>query len=83
MKSLQRRFEIVKAKCPDHSSYECYAKTIEGQNFTRPVINHWFGKLVEKDDYAGNERKWLIDQLCLLTKGVEEGVKQGQIAFSS
>jgi hypothetical protein len=38
---------------------------------------------VEKDDYASNERKWLIDQLCLLTKGVEEGVKQGQIAFSS
>lgn len=68
MKSLERRFKDIEDKNPNYSSYICFAKAVEEQNFNRSTINRWFTELVEKDDYASDEKKEIVDHLVRLTK---------------
>lgn len=67
MRSLERRFNNITKKNPYWSSYVCFAEAIKGQDFSRQTIHRWFQKLVDKDDYAKNEKKGTLAYLESLT----------------
>ena len=63
MKSLEIKFRKIAEKNPDLSSYVCFARTVTGQKYNSQTIHRWFQKLVEKDDYAKNEKRALLAHL--------------------
>ena len=63
MRSIKRRFEIFKEKNVSVGDFICFRKAVGGQGFTGDIINYWFLKLVNIDDYDEDDRKELIDQL--------------------
>lgn len=67
MKSLERRFNNITEKNPFWSSYICFAEAIVYQRFSRSIIHRWFQKLVDKDDYARNEKRAILEHLENLT----------------
>ena len=72
MKSLERRFKDIESKNPNYSSYICFAEAIDKQRFSRRAIRHWFDKLVDKDDYAVDEKNEVLRHLCTLAKPTED-----------
>ena len=72
MRSLQRRFNTIQQQNPYWSSYICFAEAVTNQQFSRSVITYWFGKLVEKDDYARSDYRALIKNLLELNNSAEE-----------
>ncbi len=75
MKSIKRKFELVKARHPYWSSYICFADTITKANFGKKTISYWFSRLVEKEDYQQSEKNGLIDHLVNLSKVSGDGIK--------
>ena len=67
MRSLEARFKKIAEKNPFWSSYICFAEAIAYQRFSRSIIHRWFQKLVDKDDYAKNEKKAILEHLENLT----------------
>ncbi|MDD5639280.1 MAG: hypothetical protein PHR47_00540 [Candidatus Pacebacteria bacterium] len=63
MKSLERRFQNIAKRNPNFSSYLCFAKAIEGQQFNKKTIRFWFQRLVDKDDYITKEKGSLLKHL--------------------
>lgn len=70
MKSLERRFNNITEKNPNRSSYICFAEAVMGQGFREQIIHRWFNKLVNKDDYAKNEKKAVLGFLVGLSSPV-------------
>lgn len=70
MKSIKRNFESAREKRPAWSSYVCFAEAVKGKGFSKEAIRRWFNKLVEKDDYAKNEKKALLENLVRLSSPV-------------
>jgi len=67
MRSLQARFNQTYKKYPSWSTYTCFAEAITSQRFSRSIIHRWFQKLVDKDDYARNEKRAILEHLENLT----------------
>lgn len=67
MRSLQARFNQISAKHPFWSSHTNFAEAIAYQRFSRSIIHRWFQKLVDKDDYAKNEKRAILEHLENLT----------------
>ncbi|NCA93640.1 MAG: hypothetical protein EOM84_00515 [Sphingobacteriia bacterium] len=67
MKSLKRRFNNISEKNPLWSSYTNFAEAITSQHFSRSIIHRWFQKLVDKNDYARNEKRAILEHLENLT----------------
>lgn len=63
MKSLERRFKLMEKQNPFHSTYINFGRAIRNQGFSHKVIEFWFNKLVDKDDYAKSDKKTLLAQL--------------------
>ena len=59
------------------SSYVCFAKAVEKQKLSKRIINKWFSKLVQKDDYLKSEKKELLKNLEELSNVPEESRKHG------
>lgn len=81
MKSLERRFNNIAKKKLFWSSYIHFAEAVKEQKFSRPIIHRWFNKLVDKNDYARNEKRAILKHLenlssCL--RKAEIGVKSSQ-----
>ena len=72
MRSIGRRFKNITEKKPLWSSYLCFAEAIKGQKFTKPMINRWFSKLVEKDDYSKSDKRQILKQLEDLSNHIED-----------
>ena len=70
MKSLERRFNNIKEKNPNWSSYLCFSSAIKGQSFNKQTIHRWFQKLVDKDDYARSEKRVILAHLDNLSNTV-------------
>jgi hypothetical protein len=68
MKSIQRKFESIKEKNPDWTSYTSFAQTISDQSFSEKLIRRYFNKLVDKEDYLPEEKKEILNHLLTLTK---------------
>jgi len=50
------------------SSWVCFTVVIMGKAYTRKMIREWFGKLVDKDDYAAEEKGQLLAYLYSLCR---------------
>lgn len=52
---------------PYWSSWVCFCKTITGRGrLSKKTIKNYFNRLVDKDDYAQNERVQLLDYIYRL-----------------
>lgn len=69
MRSLERRFNNISRRNPLCSSYICFTKAIEKQNFSPRTIKHYFNKLVEKDNYAPDEKGEILKHLYIRSPG--------------
>lgn len=67
MRSIERRFNKFNTKNPGLSSYINFSQAIKGQKFSRDLINRWFNKLVDKDDYDKKDKRELIEYLTNLS----------------
>ncbi len=67
MKSIERRFNNITEKKPFWSSFTCFAEAVKEQRFTQPILHRWFQKLVQKDDYAQNDKRALLRHLDFLS----------------
>jgi hypothetical protein len=67
MKSIQRRFERLEQSRPIQSSYENFAGAVENGHFTLNMIQRWFKRLVEKDDYSKSDKKALFAHLSSIS----------------
>lgn len=74
MKSVQRRFNIIKHKFPYWSSYVDFADTIKNQGFSKKAIYYWFNRLVEKNDYSLSDKNSILTHLLKLSTMPEEGM---------
>jgi hypothetical protein len=75
MKSLERRFKNISEKKPLWSSFICFAEAVKRKKFNKQTIHRWFYKLVEKDDYARNEKKGILKHLYDLSNVSEDDTK--------
>lgn len=66
MRSIERKFNNVQEKNQLWSSYLCFANTIKGNNFSEDRLKRMFTKLVDKNDYAQNEKRQIIRHLLFL-----------------
>ena len=80
MKSLERRFNNITEKNPNWSSYTCFAEAVKGRGFSKQAISRWFNKLVEKDDYAKNEKRAVLGFLIDLSNPVRTTGNEGKSA---
>ena len=80
MKSLERRFQSIAEKNPSFSSYICFSKAIEGQSFNKQTVHRWFQKLVDKEDYAKNEKRAILEHLDNLSNALRTTKNQGKTA---
>jgi len=65
MKSLERRFKNIEKRMPAYSSFICFSEAVRNQKFSKETINRWFNKLVDKDDYAKEDKRALLVGLYL------------------
>lgn len=83
MKSIERRYSNIAEKNPNWSSYICFAETIKGCGFSKQTIHRWFQKLVDKSDYAKNEKKEILAHLEGLSNPVRTTKIKGKPAPQS
>ena len=60
MRSIQRRYNNLSQKNPYSSTLTNFKLAIEGQNFKKRTIRHWFIRLVDKDDYDKKEKRAIL-----------------------
>jgi hypothetical protein len=68
MRSVKRVFNRIRSENPYWSDYICFAEVVRGRKFSRKTIIRNFNSLVDKEDYARNEKKEIIDFLVELSK---------------
>jgi hypothetical protein len=80
MRSIKRRFNNIAKRNPNYSSYLCFAEAIKGQRFSKQMIQRWFNKLVDKNDYARSEKRGTVDFLVNLSNPVRTTGNEGKLA---
>jgi predicted Ser/Thr protein kinase len=68
MRSIKKIFSRIRSENPYWSDYTCFAEAVRGRKFSRKTIIRNFNSLVDKEDYAGNKKKEVIDFLVELSK---------------
>jgi hypothetical protein len=66
MRPIEIRLAEIAKKHPRWSSWSCFVHIINGKRFGKQTISNLFDRLVDKNDYARNERKELIGYLLKL-----------------
>jgi len=74
MKSVEARFRIMDKKFPQSSSLVNFGRAVKGQRFKRPAIARFFGRLVDKSDYAKSDTRTLMRHFLFLS---EDTLKTG------
>jgi hypothetical protein len=77
MRSIERRFRHYQEKDPNQSTFLNFSRAVRGQGFSRDAIGHWFNKLVDKDDYARDEKHQLLMYLRFIS-ALEDGLNQAR-----
>lgn len=62
-KIVRTRFNKTRKWNAGFSSYVCFFLAIMEQKYSRSTIMKWFNKLVNKDDYAQNEKRGIVNYL--------------------
>ncbi len=68
MRSIERKFKKIEEKHPEWSSYICFAETISGQGFSEDRVKRMFNKLVDKEEYAQDEKRAIVKYLLSLNE---------------
>lgn len=68
MRSIKARFELRRKNIEGWSTWTCFTDAIMDQNFSKESIQENFNKLVDKNDYAQNEKMQLLQYLYQITK---------------
>lgn len=68
MRSIERRFQNIDKKHPEWSTYICFAEAISEQGFSEDRVRRMFNKLVDKDEYAQDEKKAIVKYLLILNE---------------
>jgi len=68
MRSVRRVFKKIRAENPFWSSYLCFAEAVRKKHFSRRTILRNFNALVDKKDYAKNEKNEIVDFLVELSE---------------
>jgi hypothetical protein len=68
MKSVKEVFNRIRSENLYWSDFICFAEAVPGRKFSRKSIIRNFNSLVDKEDYAKNEKKEIIDFLVELSK---------------
>jgi len=66
-----KEFEETKRLNPCWSDHTCFAETVWNRKFlSHKTIRKYFNILVDKDDYAQNEKNQVVAYLVKLSQGV-------------
>ena len=68
MYNIKSRYEKIAGKHPFYSTYTVFAETIRNTNLTEASVRRYFHRLVDKDDYAKNERPAVLRYLVTIAK---------------
>ncbi|MCX6747416.1 MAG: hypothetical protein NTW98_00490 [Candidatus Nomurabacteria bacterium] len=68
MRSIEKSFKHTQVKNPYWSTFTCYANAVKGRSFSKDSIQRNFNKLVDKNDYAKDERVQILTYLYDITK---------------
>jgi hypothetical protein len=68
MRSLKRIFNRIRSENPFWSDYTCFAEAVRGRKFSGKTIIRNFNSLVDKEDYAKNKKREIIEHLVGLSK---------------
>ncbi len=66
MKSIERKFYKNVEENPGSSSLVCFNNIVKGANYSEARLRIMFDKLVDKEDYVKNEKKWWVNYSLLL-----------------
>jgi len=66
MRSLERRFRKIEKNNPRWSSHTCFAVAVRDQKFNKQTLARYFNKLVDKTDYAKEDKKQVVKYLIEL-----------------
>ena len=78
MKSIERRFKKREGSDDGKSTFIHFCEAVKHQGFSSRIIQHWFNKLVSRDDYDPSDKMKLLKHLYRLTNLSEEGMFRGQ-----
>ena len=62
MKSIEKRFNRLMKENSGWSTLVCFNETVYKQRFTVRIINRWFSKLVDKDDFLPSHKESILLQ---------------------
>lgn len=68
MYNIKSRYEKIAVKHPFYSTYTAFAETVRNTNLTEASVRRYFHRLVDKDDYAKNERPAVLRYLVTIAK---------------
>lgn len=68
MYDIKSRYEKIATKYPFYSTYTVFAETIRNTKLTEASVRRHFHRLVDKDDYAKNERPEVLRYLVSISK---------------
>ena len=68
MRSIERKFNYTQRKNPHWSTFTCFANTVRGKKFSKDRIRRFFKKLVNKEEYAENEKGQILRYLYDITR---------------
>ena len=80
MKSIERRFNNIKEKNIDCSSFLIFSKAVNEQKFSKDMIHRWFNKLVNSDDYERKDKRNLLIHLNNLSNSLRTTDFRGKTA---
>lgn len=79
MKSLKRRFEALQKKRPFSSSLINFNGACIDGKFSRDKVGRWFNKLVDPEDYEGNNKREMVAYAYELSNGLNRTSNEGEL----
>ena len=78
MRSIKIRFEKIKKMNPGLGDVLILAKVVSGQGYARKTISRQFTKLVDKEDYASNDKQGIVNHLFELSSTSQKPLEEGR-----
>lgn len=74
MKELNKRFERFREENPHLGDVIIMSMTVEGELYSKEIIQRAFNKLVSKEEYEQDEKKEIIDSLVNYSQKNEQRI---------
>lgn len=80
MRTIERRFNKIKAENENKSDYICLSQAVRGQKFKYRTLYRYFNQLMDPSDYRKDEVKGLVRFLHNVSKQSEDCTSEGKNA---